>query len=133
ASSDDTAAAARAAGAAVLTLPLGLGAWGATQDGIRYARRNGFQGVITLDSDGQHLPDSLPLLLAAQAQDGANVVIGTCVERLSRCSWIAWQYLPLVTGLPRTDFTSGLRLYDASAIELLAGQEASLLDYQDVG
>jgi len=133
ASSDDTAAAARAAGAAVLTLPLGLGAWGATQAGIRYARRNGFQGVITLDSDGQHLPDSLPLLLAAQARDGANVVIGTCVERLSRAKRIAWRYLRLLTGLPLTDFTSGLRLYDASAIELLAGQEASLLDYQDVG
>jgi hypothetical protein len=51
--------------------------------------------VITLDSDGQHLPDSLPLLLAAQARDGANVVIGTCVERLSRAKRIAWRYLRL--------------------------------------
>jgi hypothetical protein len=133
ASSDGTAAAARAAGAAVLTLPLGLGAWGATQAGIRYAKRNGFQGVITLDSDGQHLPESLPLLLEAQARDGANVVIGTCVSRLSRAKRVAWRYLRLLTGLPLTDFTSGLRLYDASAIDLLAGQEASLLDYQDVG
>jgi len=133
ASTDGTAAAARAAGAAVITLPLGLGAWGATQAGIRYARRNCFSGVITLDADGQHLAESLPMLLAAQAQTGANVVIGTCVDRLSRAKRIAWRYLRVLTGLGLADFTSGLRLYDASAIEVLAGQAASLLDYQDVG
>ena len=133
ASRDDTATVAAAAGASVLRLPLGLGAWGATQAGIRYARRNAFTEVITLDADGQHLPESLPELLEARRRGGANVVIGTCVGRLSRAKRIAWRYLRLLTGLPLTDFTSGLRLYDADAIELLAGEEASLLDYQDVG
>ena len=133
ASRDDTAAAAAAAGALILRLPLGLGAWGATQAGIRYAQRHGFPEVITLDADGQHLPDSLPELLAAAQRTGANVVIGTCVARLSRAKRIAWRYLRLLTGLKLTDFTSGLRLYDADAIEVLAGQAASLLDYQDVG
>ena len=37
ASTDGTAAAARQAGAEVLRLPVGLGAWGASQTGIRYA------------------------------------------------------------------------------------------------
>jgi glycosyltransferase involved in cell wall biosynthesis len=133
ASSDATSAVARAAGAAVLSLPLGLGAWGATQAGIRYARRHGFASVITLDADGQHMPESLPLLIRAREQSGANVVIGTCVGRLSRAKRVAWHYLRVLTGLKLTDFTSGLRLYDAQAIEVLAGQEASLLDYQDVG
>lgn len=133
ASTDATAEIARAAGATALTLPLGLGAWGATQAGIRYARRNGFNGVITLDADGQHLPESLPALFAAQARAGANVVIGTCVGRLSRAKRIAWRYLRALTGLGLTDFTSGLRLYDARAIEILAGPAASLLDYQDIG
>jgi glycosyltransferase involved in cell wall biosynthesis len=133
ASTDATAQAARAAGATVLRLPLGLGAWGATQAGIRYALRNGFSEVITLDADGQHLPDSVPILRAARERSRANVVIGTCVGRLSRAKRIAWRYLRLLTGLKLTDFTSGLRLYDADAIEVLAGREASLLDYQDVG
>jgi glycosyltransferase involved in cell wall biosynthesis len=133
ASDDATAEAARAAGAIVLKLPLGLGAWGATQAGIRYARRHGYQQAITLDADGQHLPASLPLLVEAKVATGANVVIGTCIGRLSRAKRIAWQYLRLLTGLRLNDFTSGLRLYDAHAIEVLAGQEASLLDYQDVG
>ncbi len=133
ASTDGTSTAAREAGADVLILPIGLGAWGASQAGIRYAERNGFRGVITLDADGQHLPESLPLLLEAQARTGANVVIGTCIERLSVPKRIAWQYLRLLTGLRLRDFTSGLRLYDVSAVRMLAAPEASLLDYQDVG
>jgi len=133
ASSDASAAQARAAGAETLSLPLGLGAWGATQAGIRYALRNGFAGVITLDADGQHLPDSLPALFTAQAQSGANVVIGTCVGRLSLAKRLAWRYLRALTGLKLADFTSGLRLYDGRAIAILAGPAASLLDYQDVG
>ncbi len=133
ASTDGTAAAARCAGAETLMLPIGLGAWGACQAGIRYAARNGFGGVVSLDADGQHQPDLLPLLFDAHARTGANVVIGTCIERLSVPKRIAWQYLRLLTGLRLRDFTSGLRLYDARAVEMLAAPEASLLDYQDVG
>ncbi|MGA9342761.1 MAG: glycosyltransferase family 2 protein [Rhodanobacteraceae bacterium] len=133
ASTDGTGEAARAAGAEVLRLPLALGAWGATQAGIRYARRNGVRSVVSLDADGQHRPESLPALFKAQRETGANVVIGTCVSRLSTAKRIAWQYLRILTGLRLTDFTSGLRLYDARAIDVLAAPPASLLDYQDVG
>jgi glycosyltransferase involved in cell wall biosynthesis len=132
-SRDDTADVARRAGADTLRLSFNLGAWGATQAGIRYARRHGFAGVVTLDADGQHEPTSLPAMFEAQARTGANVVIGTCVERLSPAKRLAWNYLRALTGLRLADFTSGLRLYDAHAIEILAGPEASLLDYQDVG
>ncbi len=133
ASVDDTAAHAAAAGAATLRLPIGLGAWGATQTGIRYAQRHGYAGVIALDADGQHRPDSLPALFAAQQRSGAHVVIGTCLERLSRAKRLAWWYLRTLTGLKLMDLTSGLRLYDRQAVEVLAGPEASLLDYQDIG
>ena len=61
------------------------------------------------------------------------MVIGTCVERLSRAKRVAWRYLRALTGLGLADFTSGLRLYDARAVDILAGPAASLLDYQDVG
>lgn len=133
ASTDGTAAAARAAGAEVLMLPIGLGAWGASQAGIRFAARNGYLGVVSLDADGQHQPESLPELFAAHERERANVVIGTCIERLSLPKRIAWQYLRLLTGLRLRDFTSGLRLYDAQAMRMLAAPEASLLDFQDIG
>lgn len=133
ASTDATVAVAQAAGARVLTLTQGLGAWGASQTGIRYAQRHGFAGVVSLDADGQHLAESLPTLFAAAEEQRADVVIGTCIERLSLPKRIAWQYLRLLTGLPLRDFTSGLRLYNAAAVRSLAAPEASLLDYQDVG
>jgi hypothetical protein len=133
ASTDGTSMAAQEAGAVTLRLSFGLGAWGATQAGIRYARRHAYRSVITLDADGQHEPASLPTLFQAQQDSGANVIIGTCFGRLSRAKRVAWHYLRTLSGLGLSDFTSGLRLYDANAIDILAGPEASLLDYQDVG
>ena len=49
ASDDDTSAQARKAGAVVLDLPLRLGAWGAAQTGLRYARRNRYAVALTLE------------------------------------------------------------------------------------
>ncbi|MDC8011754.1 glycosyltransferase family 2 protein [Tahibacter soli] len=133
ASADRTAAQATAAGARVLNLPFQLGAWGAAQAGMRFALRNGYDLVVTLDADGQHPPAQLPALLAAHRRQGADVTIGTCPGRLSRAKRLAWAYFRLITGLGVTDFTSGLRVYGRRAIRALASREASLIDYQDIG
>lgn len=131
ASEDDTAQKARDAGAEVIELPSRLGAWGAIQTGLRWAWRHGYEQVLTLDADGQHPPDALPLLRAQL--DHADVVIGTCPQRLSLAKRIAWAYFRLLTRLRVIDVTSGLRAYGAPALSLLARPEASLLDYQDIG
>jgi glycosyltransferase involved in cell wall biosynthesis len=133
ASTDLTPRAAAHAGATVLSLTNQLGAWGATQAGIRYAQRHGYRTLITLDADGQHPPDALPALLEAHQRSGANVIIGTCSERLSRAKRLAASYFRFITGIAVQDFTSGLRVYDRRAIRTLASREASLLDYQDLG
>lgn len=133
ASTDETVVQAGAAGAAVIDLPYRLGAWGATQTGMRYAQRNGYHAVLTLDADGQHHPRELPALLAEQRRCGANVVIGTYTQRLSLAKRLAWRYFRLLTGIGVQDFTSGLRVYDRRAVRALASREASLLDYQDLG
>jgi glycosyltransferase involved in cell wall biosynthesis len=132
-SSDETLSLAAAAGATVIDLPCRLGAWGATQTGMRYAQRNGYHTVLTLDADGQHHPAELPALLSEQRGCGANVVIGTCAQRLSAAKRLAWRYFRLLTGIGVQDFTSGLRVYDRRAVRTLASREASLLDYQDLG
>jgi glycosyltransferase involved in cell wall biosynthesis len=131
ASTDETVALAREAGAQTLQLPTRLGAWGAIQAGLRYARRHGFTRVLTMDADGQHPAGTLPGLLAAL--DHADVVIGTCPQRLSVPKRIAWAYFRALTGLQVVDVTSGLRAYGPEAVALLARPEASLLDYQDIG
>lgn len=132
-SSDETAALARGAGATVITAPFSLGAWGATQTGMRYAQRNRYRTVVTLDADGQHHPEEIPRLLATLWHGGANVVIGTYSQRMSRARRVAGRYFRLLTRLNVLDFTSGLRAYDRRAVRALASREASLLDYQDMG
>jgi glycosyltransferase involved in cell wall biosynthesis len=133
ASSDSTITEARQAGATVIPLAVQLGAWGATQAGLRFAFRNGFDYAITMDADGQHEPESLPLLMKAIADDEADVVIGSCTQRGSRLRKIAWKLMRATSGLRLDDLTSGFRIYDRNAIRHLASWQATLLEYQDVG
>jgi glycosyltransferase involved in cell wall biosynthesis len=130
-STDDTAAVAMLAGARVLRAPLWQGAWGAMQTGIRYAVRHGYTAVVTMDADGQHEPSYLPQLI--EAGRGADVVIAACPSRGSRMRHVAWAYFRFLTGLRFDDLTSGFRLYNSRACRLLAMEEATLLDYQDLG
>lgn len=130
-STDDTRRIAVAHGATVLRAPLWQGAWGAIQTGLRYAVRHGYAGVVTMDADGQHEPDYLPLLI--EASRSADVVIAACPSRGSFMRHVAWRYFRFLTGFDIEDLTSGFRYYNAAACRLLAGPEATLLDYQDIG
>jgi glycosyltransferase involved in cell wall biosynthesis len=130
-STDETAAVAQLSGATVLRAPLWQGAWGAIQTGIRYGLRQGYSGVITMDADGQHEPAYLPQLI--QAARGADVVIAACPARGSIMRHIAWRYFRFLTGFTLEDLTSGFRYYSPRACRLLAAEEATLLDYQDIG
>ena len=64
-STDDTAAQAEAAGAAVLRQVPNAGKGAALRAGFRYALEQGAPAVVTLDADGQHDPDEIPAFLAA--------------------------------------------------------------------
>lgn len=133
ASTDDTISVARSAGAAVVPLALQLGAWGATQTGLRYAVKNNFDYAITMDADGQHLAEHLPALLEPIINQEADVTIGACTRRGSLMRKIAWTLMKKVSGLRLEDLTSGFRVYDRIAIRRLAAWQATLLQYQDVG
>lgn len=133
-SSDGTRESARNAGATVLELPFHAGSWAAIQAGMRYALHNNCSHVVTLDADGQHNPEDIPALLGLMSTgDSPNVVIGACVERANRRRRLAWRVLRWLSGLRVDDLTSGFRAYDRTAVELLARQRHTLLEYQDVG
>lgn len=133
ASNDDTARIARENGAEVLPLIVQLGAWGATQTGLRYALRHGAQTVITMDADGQHEAAHIKKLLQPLREDVADVTIGSWPLRVSALRRLAWNYFRWLTRLRLEDLTSGFRAYNRPAMEVLASREATLLDYQDVG
>ena len=133
ASTDNTIAISQQAGATVIPLAAQLGAWGATQTGLRYALRHGYEMAITMDADGQHEAVSLQSLAQPVAEGVADVAIGACTSRGSLLRRIAWVTMKQASGLRLEDITSGFRVYNRNAMRQLAGWRATLLDYQDIG
>lgn len=134
ASTDNSVALCSERGVPVLPLRVQIGAWAATQAGIRYAIRHGYDEAITMDGDGQHQSFDVPKLLeTARQHPDIDVIIGGCIARGSYLRHLAWRYFRLLTDLSIHDITSGFRLYNKKAMMLLSSYEASLLDYQDVG
>lgn len=133
ASDDNTAELAEEAGATVINLPERLGAWGATQTGLRYAIRKGFNSVITIDADNQHPVEACEQLLDELTSGRANVVVGSCPERGSGLRKVAWSWIRATSGVDLLDLTSGFRAYDRLAIRRAASWRGSLLEYQDIG
>ena len=76
-STDGTAEAAAAAGAAVVRLPFNLGIGGAVQTGFKYALEHGYGLSVRLDGDGQHDPTELPKLIAPVLAGDADIVVGS--------------------------------------------------------
>lgn len=74
---DQTAAAAGAAGASVLSHPFNMGYGVAIQTGYKYALAHGFEELVQIDGDGQHDPMSIPQLLAALRAGDCDFVIGS--------------------------------------------------------
>lgn len=73
-SSDETAEAARQAGAVVLRHVQNCGAGAATMTGVEYARQQGFDCIVTIDADGQHAASDIPKLLQCIAE-GSDLAI----------------------------------------------------------
>jgi glycosyltransferase involved in cell wall biosynthesis len=126
-STDDTALAARRAGAAVVRLPFNLGVGGARRLGFRYAKANGYQVAVQIDADGQHDPRYVPKLIDGLQE--ASLVIGARFAgegdyRAAGPRRWGMQVLSFVLSkMARqrlTDTTSGFRACDRSLIELFA-------------
>ena len=75
-SQDRTAAVASAEGALVISHLRNEGKGTALRTGFQYALRSAFDGVITMDSDGQHDPGEIPALIRAGEVQHAGVVLG---------------------------------------------------------
>ncbi|MBI2212851.1 MAG: glycosyltransferase family 2 protein [Acidobacteria bacterium] len=122
-STDATPEAAAAAGAVVLHHPHNLGKGAALRTGFRHALENGFDAVITVDADGQHLPSEIPKFVRAWRETGADLIIGDrshlfggmLPRRRNANMFSAWA-ISKCAGRRVTDSQSGFRLYSASLI-----------------
>jgi glycosyltransferase involved in cell wall biosynthesis len=75
-STDDTAARAKASGAAVLRQMPNQGKGAALRAGFRQAIHEGYDAVLPLDADGQHDPTEIPKFLRAYNAGRADLIIG---------------------------------------------------------
>lgn len=88
----------------------------ALKTGFEWAREQGFEYVITLDSDGQHFPEDIPTLLAAKAP--RTLVVGSRniqAHGMAGSSTFANKFsnfwFTLYTWNPLPDTQTGYRLY----------------------
>lgn len=117
-SSDQTRARAQAAGATVLRHHGNRGKGAALQTGFAYARREGFDAVLTLDADGQHDTREVPKLLAAWTAEPESLVLGVrsfdpaLMPRRSRIgNHISTFFISLFAGRRHSDTQTGFRVY----------------------
>ncbi|MGI8659437.1 MAG: glycosyltransferase family 2 protein [Thermoleophilaceae bacterium] len=129
-STDETGSIAAAAGAGVLRLPFNLGIGGAVQAGFIYALDNGYERMVQVDGDGQHMPEEIEVL--ARTMDESPEVDIVCGSRfltdkgypapISRRTGIhIFAFLlSRIVGQRVSDPTSGFRLYNRRGIALFA-------------
>ncbi len=101
----------------------------ALAEGFRRARALGYTHAITLDADGQHEPDDIPLLLAAVHRNPAATVLGHRDLRGARApqdrqvqNQVARVGIWAVTGRHLKDTQTGFRGYPLALVCPLGGR-----------
>jgi len=128
ASSDGTAAEARAAGAErVLSHARNRGVGAAIRTGLLAAKGEGFAIAVVLSGDDQHEPDELPRLLeplfagAADLVQGSRWLPGGAVPGIpAQRRWLTRVYpwlFRIASGYPSTDGTNGLRAFRTNLLD----------------
>jgi glycosyltransferase involved in cell wall biosynthesis len=119
---DATAEEARRAGAEVVSFAENKGKGCALRYAFELLFARGVEAVVTLDADGQHLPEEIPKLLAHA--DEADLVIGgreLLFEEMSRLrrtsNRLSSSAISFAAGTRLGDVQSGFRLYTRRLIE----------------
>jgi glycosyltransferase involved in cell wall biosynthesis len=105
----------------------------ALRTGFAWALAEGFSGVITLDSDGQHDPSAVPFLDVTAAEQGLDILIASRKSQFEEMAGLRryWNRFGVWCVQKRTGFSigdsqSGFRFYSA---RLLSGIQLSAEGY----
>ena len=108
-------------------LPVNCGLTAAVRTGMKYALRNDYDAVVPFDSDGQHMPEHIPVMAKAMAEGDADIVIASRGAAGGGAAGARGIGAKLITFLIRaathqviSDPTSGMRLYGRSMVEKFA-------------
>ena len=133
-STDNTASIAKNAGAMVISHKTNKGYGAAIISVFDYARENNVDIMITMDGDGQHNPDQIPLLLNTISKHNVDVVIGSRFLNNSieapgyrqRGIKIITSAANYGTDLKVSDSQSGFRAYSKNAINTIHPTEENM-------
>lgn len=108
----------------VLTYKPNCGKGNALRKGFEFARSNGYEYAITLDTDGQHFADDLPTMIEALEKNNNAIVIGarnmnqsSVPGKSSFGNKFSNFWFTLETGISLPDTQSGYRLYPVKKLE----------------
>jgi glycosyltransferase involved in cell wall biosynthesis len=117
-SADQTAAEAKRAGAVVLTHASNRGKGAALATGMQWAASRGFDHVVTIDGDGEHLGREIGKLVERSAELPDALVIGARKSRSTAATPMrqfgnrfANRWVTIACGAVLPDTQSGFRLY----------------------
>ncbi|MEM0505895.1 MAG: glycosyltransferase family 2 protein [Thermosphaera sp.] len=123
-STDMTAEIAEALGAEVIRHDRNMGYGAAISSLFRKAKHENPDIMITLDADGQHDPDDIPLLIQPILSGEADIVIGsrflTSEDEAPKYRKLGIKIINLLTGVGDiniTDSQSGFRAYSRKALQ----------------
>ena len=132
-STDNTAKIARDAGAIVISQSnQGYGA--AISSLFDYSRKENAQIMVTLDGDGQHNPDQIPLLIDAITTHNVDVAIGSrFLDDTTQASGYRKTGIKIITSASNygtnfkiSDSQSGFRAYSKDAIDAIHPTEQGM-------
>ena len=102
----------------IITQPENKGKGIALQTGFRAAMAAGYDYAITIDSDGQHFPDDIPVFIDELEREGEALLIGSrnmahesVPKKSSTGNKISNYWVWVETGIKLSDTQSGYRLY----------------------
>lgn len=128
-STDGTAAVAKAAGAEVIRLPRNEGKGRALETAFAALFARGYKAVVTVDADGQHLPEEIPVLIE-EAQSGADMVLGCRAQLFDEMSGVRrWSNrlsshaISVLAGRSVPDVQTGFRLYREALVRTIGFPE----------
>jgi glycosyltransferase involved in cell wall biosynthesis len=126
-STDDTSGLVAGLPVRLLRHERNLGKGAALKTGFAWAMKSGFDGVVTIDADGQHDVSAVPLLIASAHSGNWGILIASRHTQFEQMAglrkfwnrigvWCIWKR----TGFEITDSQSGFRFYAGEVLKKLS-------------
>jgi glycosyltransferase involved in cell wall biosynthesis len=135
-SPDETAELARSAGAEVIRHEVNQGKGAAIQTGLRALAARGFDYILILDADGQHLPEEIRRFVETADREHTKLLVG---NRMGDTHEMPWQrrltnqfmssQISLLCGQRVEDTQCGFRMLHRDLVPLLLGRSGKF-DYE---